>query len=78
MVIEMKVVNVHWFGHMYVKDKCMGIVKALDETTKEFKYYIGFGRGINEEADIQEIIAWGQKYTEAEFQSVYSEFLNIK
>lgn len=45
---NIKLVNVFWFTNPY-KMNVMGMVKAYDTITKEYNYYVGFGRGLSEE-----------------------------
>lgn len=40
----------------------IGIVKQYDEIEERWKYYIGIGRGFDEQADVQHIINYGTKY----------------
>lgn len=75
---NIKLVNVFWFTNPYEKKQCMGIVKAYDTITEEYKYYIGFGRGLSEEEDIKEILAWGTKYKEEDFKLIYNGLINSK
>lgn len=49
--------DVRWYnGH-----SCVGIVYAHDEYDGP-KFYIGVGIGLDEDADVRHILAWGAKF----------------
>jgi hypothetical protein len=75
---NIKLIDTVWFTNPYEKQQCMGIVKAYDTITEEYKYYIGFGRGLSEEEDIKDILGWGTKYTEEQFKGFYETILNAE
>lgn len=58
---NLKVLGSIWFG-------LLGVVKAQDKITGELKIYIGMGDGENENEDIEQILAWGKKYTPEHFK----------
>lgn len=74
---NIKLIDAVWFTNPY-ETKVMGIVKAYDTITEEYKYYIGFGRGLSEEEDIKDILGWGTKYTEEQFKGFYETILNVE
>ena len=74
---NIKLVDVFWFTNPYEKN-VMGIVKGYDKITKEYNYYVGFGRGLSEKEDIKDILAWGTKYKEENFKLIYSGLINSK
>ena len=75
---NIKLIMQLWFTNPYEKKQCMGIIKAYDTIIEEYKYYIGFGRGLSEEEDIKEILAWGTKYSEENFKTLINFLLNKK
>ena len=75
---NIKLIDAVWFTNPYEKQQCMGIVKTYDTVTEEYKYYIGFGRGLSEKEDIKDILGWGTKYTEEQFKGFYETILNAE
>ena len=57
VVKKVIVKNVKWFN---TSRACIGIVQC--EESGDFKYYIGTGNGLNEQADAEHIMRWGAKF----------------
>lgn len=57
--MALKVIKTIWFTY---SNKCIGMVKARDEVTKEIKFYVGVGYGLSEKDDIKHIIEHGAKF----------------
>lgn len=69
----MKVLKVLWFGNWGVNT--LGIIKAKDNITHDIKFYIGVGRGISEQEDIDTILAGGTKYEKIEFEQFFESLM---
>lgn len=54
----MKVIKTYWFSNM---TGVIGIVVGQDTVTGEHKAYIGWGSGLDEKADEQQVREWGSK-----------------
>lgn len=72
-----RVIDCFWFTNPKYQ-QCMGIVKLYDIRTKEYTYYVGFGDGVNEDADIEKIVCFGTKYDEECFKDIYANFIKKK
>lgn len=60
---NLEVMATKWYGKV-------GIIKAKDKITNEIKIYIGEGWGLDEQQDIQNVLAWGTKYTPESFKEL--------
>lgn len=58
----MKIIDSVWITSLDIIG-CIGIVVGEDEATGERKAYVGYGYGVNEEADAQLISRTGGKLT---------------
>lgn len=56
----MKDVDVLWL--CTCQERPVGLVKAYDEIEECWKFYVGIGHGLDPEADVREIMRFGQKY----------------
>lgn len=57
----MKIIDSVWFTAMQA-NATIGIVLGNDETTEEYKAYIGTGAGRSKEEDEKFIATWGAKF----------------
>lgn len=55
-----KIVDSWWFCNL--TGDCIGIIKTEDEVTKEIKFRIGNGQGINEDSDAEFIKNYGSQF----------------
>lgn len=58
--MKMKVLNATWYSPAMSTGDIIGIVQV--QIDDEVKWYIGFGQGRDEEADILSIIRYGSRF----------------
>jgi len=56
----MKILESFWFTN---RDGCIGIVVIEEDVTGDRKAYIGPASGVDEKADTEHILAWGNKFS---------------
>ena len=63
----MEFIDVMWFGG---GSQCIGIVRCKDEYEGE-KYYVGSVSGMDEQVDIEHIMAWGATFPKRAGDSLF-------
>lgn len=68
-MMKMKVLNATWYSPTNGTGAIIGIVQV--QVDDEVKWYIGFGQGRDERADIQSIIRHGSRF----YPEIFKRFL---